>query len=108
MLRLMAAALTAAVVLFGVGAAQAEDLEFVLINKSDSNVVGFYVSHTGTKDWEENLIEGSYLPSGNELTVTIQDGRTACEYDVRTEFEDGSTSEDYDLNLCELGSYTFQ
>lgn len=89
-------------------AAMAEDLSFNLINQSSSSVVEFYVSHTGTNDWEENLLSGGYLPSGNEIDVMITDGRTTCMYDVKASFEDGSDLEEYDLNLCELGSYTFQ
>jgi hypothetical protein len=71
-------------------------------------VTGFYVSRSGSNDWEENLLDGDILPSGNEITVTIGDGRATCMYDIRTEFEDGSFAEDYDLNLCDLGSYTFR
>ena len=87
--------------------AMAEDLSFMLTNKSSSSVTGFYVSHTGTASWEENLLEGAYLPSGNEITVNITDGRDVCEYDIKGDFEDGSKFEDRNLNLCEMGSYTF-
>ena len=87
--------------------AMAEDLAFTLTNQSSSGVIGFYVSHTGTNAWEENLIEGGVLPAGNEIEIEISDGRDVCEYDIKAEFEDGSSHEDYDLNLCDTGSYTF-
>ena len=108
MLRLRAAGLASALLLLAPAAAQAEDLEFLLTNLSDSSVVGFYVSPTDTDRWEENLIAGGYLPSGNEIDVVIADGADTCMYDIRTEFEDGETTEDYDLDLCELGEYTFR
>lgn len=99
----------AAVVLLGsVSLAQAEDLSFNLINKTGVDIVGFYVSHTGTDEWEENMIEGHYLPGGNQILVSIRDGRTVCEYDMRAEFADGDVLEEYELDLCSLGSYTFQ
>ena len=90
------------------GAALAEDLEFTLINSSDASVTAFHVSHAGTSSWEENLIAGGFLPVGNELGIVIADGRTTCIYDLRAEFSDGQTLEDYGLDLCELGSYTFK
>ena len=85
----------------------AEDLQFKLINMAGSDIVAFHVSHTGTKKWEENLLSGHYLPSGNEIDIVIGDGRTTCVYDIKTKFRDGDSFEDYDLDLCELGSYTF-
>lgn len=92
----------------GTSAAQAEDLEFTLINKTQVDMTAFHVSHSGTNQWEENLFAGDYLPSGHEVTVTIADGRTTCTYDIRAEFRDGDTVEEYDVDICELGSYTFE
>jgi len=88
--------------------AVAEDLTFKLVNASSSGVDGFYVSHTGTKSWEENLLEGGVLPSGNEIDIVIADGRSVCEYDIKATFEDDSEIEDYDIDLCELGEYSVQ
>lgn len=105
---LRAALAATALLAFGAGTASAEDLTFKLINKSSAGVTEFYVSHAGTKQWEESLIpEGSVLPAGNEIDVQIADGRATCEYDIRSVFEDGSDHEEYGLNLCELGSYTY-
>jgi hypothetical protein len=88
--------------------ALAEDLEFTLTNKSGSAITAFHVSHEGTSEWENNLLEGAYLPDGNEISVLINDGRDVCTYDILTEFEDGDSVEDYGLNLCDMGSYTFE
>ena len=99
----------AALVLLTSSAAQAEDLRFVLRNTTDEAVTGFYVSHTGTDDWEENLVpDDSALYGGYEVNVNITDGRDTCEYDILVEFEDGSEVKDYDMNLCELGTYTVE
>jgi hypothetical protein len=87
---------------------QAEDLEFNLINRSSASVDGFYVSHSGTNQWEENLLEGAYLPPGNVITIWIRDGRDVCEYDISATFEDESQHEEYGLDLCEMESYTFE
>lgn len=87
--------------------AKAQDLEFYLINETNSPIIGFYVSHTGTSSWEENLMAGGYLDSGYEIGILIADGRSTCMYDIRTEFDDGDVFEDYDLDLCAMGEYTF-
>jgi hypothetical protein len=89
-------------------AAMAEDLSFVLTNLTGVDINEFYVSHSGSNHWEENLLAGAYLPSGNEVEVWITDGRSVCEYDIQAVFADGDVLEDYELDLCDLGSYTFQ
>jgi len=88
--------------------AWAEDLSFMLQNSTGVNVTAFYVSHTGTNDWEENLIENGYLASGYEVQVVIADGRSTCEYDILAEFADGDEVDDYGVNLCDLGTYTLE
>lgn len=87
--------------------AVAEDLEFVLVNDTSSDLVGFYVSPAHSGHWEENLLEGAYLPPGNEISVLIGDGLSTCVYDIRGSFADGQSVEDYGLDLCDLGEYTF-
>ena len=97
----------AAAALMTAGVAHAEDLEFKLTNKTGSPLVGFYVSHAGTNQWEENLLDGAMLDSGYEVGVQIADGREVCEYDIRGEFDDGDVLEDMGLDLCGTGEYTF-
>ncbi len=87
--------------------AAAEDLQFLLTNESSSDVTAFHVSTSSSDSWEENLIDGGILAPGYEINVLISDGQTTCVYDVLAEFADGATLEDYNLDLCEMGSYTF-
>lgn len=88
------------------GPAMADDLEFTLTNATSVSATEFYVSPANVDDWEKNLLDGKYLPAGNEVTVTIGDGRRTCTYDLKTVFEDGRTAENDGINLCELGKYT--
>ncbi|WP_126974569.1 hypothetical protein [Frigidibacter oleivorans] len=88
-----------------VGTAQAEDLDFHIINQSSSNLLAFYTSPVGVDSWEENVFEGGYLPPGYEIQVVVADGRSQCDYDLRFEFEDGSVLEDSG-DICEMASYT--
>lgn len=85
----------------------AEDLEFNLVNMTSANLVGFYVSLVHEDTWEENLLSGAYLGSGYEVSVLIADGADTCEYDIKAVFEDGDVLEDYGLDLCDMGEYTF-
>ena len=87
--------------------AQAEDLEFGLKNGTSGTLVEFYVESSDQEGWGANLLAGQRVKAGEAGTVTIADGKTTCVYDILGVWEDGSKTEDYQLNLCELGSYTY-
>lgn len=103
---LLTAASAAALLAFQ-APAYAEDLEFLLVNDSSADLVEFNVSPASSNNWEGNLMEGGYLAPGYEIDVLIADGATTCVYDIRGSFADGSEAEDYGLDLCDLGEYTF-
>ncbi len=84
-----------------------EDLAFMLINRTSVDLTGFYVSPSNTNSWDEDLLAETFLPAGFEVRVDIRDGLDVCDYDIRGVFADGEVVEDYKLDLCDLGSYTF-
>ncbi len=90
---------------FGVSVAQAEDLTFTLNNNTNSTMTRFYTSPVGVNDWEEDVFGRDTLGPGGSTSVTIADGRSVCEYDMKFEFDDG-TSTEATADLCSLGSYT--
>jgi len=88
--------------------AQAEDLVFTLKNCTNSVLTNFYASPVGVDQWEDDIFGRDTLGAGESMQITIADGRSVCEYDMRFEFEQGSsldTTTDKQ-NLCELGEYT--
>ena len=95
-----------AAALFLAAPAMAEDLTFTFINASSSPVDGLYISHVGTNSWEENMMSGDSLDPGQSTSVVIADGRSTCEYDIKVTFEDGSHTDERDVDLCSLGAYT--
>lgn len=106
LLKLAVASIVAASVLPAV--AQAEDLIFTLKNGTTSVLTNFYASPVGVDKWEDDIFGRDTLGAGESMQITIADGRSVCEYDMRFEFEESSdldTTEDKQ-NLCELGEYT--
>jgi hypothetical protein len=86
--------------------AQAEDLVFMLDNKSSTAIHEFYASPVDVKNWEEDILGQDILDAGNFARITIKDGRAVCSYDLRIVFSDGEAMEEPGINLCETGSYT--
>lgn len=62
-----------------------------IINKSASEIHGIYISDSRTNDWEENIIEGYYLPSGDQLDVQVTGSYRS--FDLRVEDEEGNYEE---------------
>ncbi|MEM6589278.1 MAG: hypothetical protein AAF641_12590 [Pseudomonadota bacterium] len=88
-------------------AALADNLDFLIYNESSADLVEFNVSSSNAQSWDGNLMRGGYLAPGYEIDVVIADGLETCIYDIRGVFDDGSTAEEYDIDVCELGEYTF-
>lgn len=80
----------ALIVLFAF-APMAEAAALKIANKSASEIHAIYISDSGTDEWEENIIEGYLLPSGNELSVQINGSYDS--FDVRVEDEAGNYEE---------------
>ncbi|MGN7879796.1 hypothetical protein [Sinorhizobium sp. Sb3] len=88
--------------------ARAEDLVFKLKNNTNAVLTNFYTSPVGVNEWEDDVFGRQVLNPGEDMEITIADGREVCKYDMRFEFEEGSdldTTEDMQ-DLCELGEYT--
>lgn len=92
---------------FTVVPAFAQDLVFDLNNRSVADLMYFYASPIDVQSWEDDILGNDILYAGESAQITIADGRTQCDYDLRMEFDDGDVLEDT-ADLCELGSYTIQ
>jgi hypothetical protein len=85
--------------------ALAEDLSITVKNNTSTDLTELYVSHVGTNSWEENILSGTVDP-GQDLAVTIADGRSTCEYDIKAVFSDGGHAEFRNQNLCETTTFS--
>ena len=84
--------------------AMADDLNFLFENASSFTIVELYASPSNVNQWEDDILGLDILSAGESARVTIQDGRRACEYDLKIVFEDGDEITDT-TDLCETESY---
>ena len=87
--------------------AVAQTVEFTLINNSSQSLHYFYTNPSNMDAWGEDLLgpDGTLEP-GYQGTVTIGDGSDQCLYDFRFETGEGATLEVFEVDICELNSYT--
>ena len=83
------------------------DQMFILTNDHPLAMYYFQASPISTDDWENDILGDSILMPGESTSININDDRQNCKYDFRAIFEDELTVEGYDVNICELSSYTF-
>lgn len=72
--------------------AQALAKKLTITNNTASEIHAIYISDGDSNDWEENIIEGYMLPSGNEVEIQIEGSYK--QFDLRVEDEEGNY-EDY-------------
>lgn len=92
-----------------------EPAKFTLVNDTDRPLLEFYVSAPSEEEWGENLIpEGQVVAENSEATVTIDDGRSDCAYDILGYFgasPDGSVGEgeliQSGVEICDGTTYTY-
>lgn len=101
------AASAAALTLVFMAPAQADDLVFTLKNGTNSVLNAFYTSPVGEDNWEEDVFGQNALAPGGSVTITIKDGRRACKYDMRFEFQGDALDDLEDTqDLCQMSDYT--
>ncbi|MBI1171528.1 hypothetical protein GC209_09015 [bacterium] len=83
----------------------AEDLQFTLINNSSHDISEMYLSPHEKDSWGENILNVDVVAAGTQGKITITDGESVCDYDMRFVTTDGAEVEDTQ-DMCKLGSYT--
>ena len=100
-------AIVAAALVSSVLPAAAQNVEFTLINNSSQSLHYMYAAPSETTDWGDDLLgDTGTLESGDQGVVFIGDGSDQCLYDFRFETAEGGELDAYEVDICELGSYT--
>ncbi len=91
-----------------VSTSKAEDLVFTLKNNTSGTIERFFTSPVGVNNWEEDVFGADVIEPGESMEITIGDGRSVCQYDMRFEFTAESNIETLEdtQDLCAMGSYT--
>jgi hypothetical protein len=100
-------AVAAALLLGSVTAGQALDRRVKIVNNTGYTMTEFYGSNKGTDSWEEDILGNDVLPSGYSVTINFDDGTGYCKYDFKAVFEDGDVLVNKNINVCQIGTYTY-
>ncbi len=76
-------------------------------NSTGITMTQFYASNTGQNTWGPDQLGSSVLYSGNYMNFNFDDGTSACHFDFRAVFSNGSISRRDDVNVCVETGITF-
>ena len=88
--------------------AAALDRRVTIVNDTDFTIVRFYGSNKGSESWEENILGSDVLEPDSQVTIDFDDGTGYCKFDFRAEFDDGDVLIREDVNICEIGTFTYR
>lgn len=104
----LASALAAVSVIGFAPSAFAQDRKVTIVNSTDFVIVEFYGSNAGTDSWEEDILGSDVLGSGEKVEINFDDGTGHCKFDFKAVFNDGDEVIESGVNVCEVGTFTFQ
>ena len=73
-------------ILLSIASAFASDLDFALVNQTSRSFEGLYITDSGNKDWDANLLNGKVLAAAEK---------------IRVRFKNDAKSEIWDFNLVD-------
>ena len=78
-----------------------------IVNHTSYTMVRFYGSNKGSDSWEEDILGDDVMGSGDSYIINFDDGTGYCKFDFKAEFEDGSVKVDNNINVCKIGTFTY-
>jgi hypothetical protein len=79
---------------------------FHINNVSDKTITHFYATNTGSNYWGPDLLGEDIVPPDYSIVVDPSDGSSACNFDFKTVFSDGTSIVRPNVDVCTLEQYT--
>ena len=64
-------------------------------------------SNAGANTWEEDILGVDVLASGSSVSINFDDGTGSCNFDFKAVFPDGDEVVQPDVDVCTIGTFTF-
>jgi hypothetical protein len=78
-----------------------------IVNDSKHDIVGFYGTNVGVRDWQDNLLGAAILRAGASIVLDFEDGSGYCRFRFRAVFDDNKELVRPSVNICEVGTYKY-
>jgi hypothetical protein len=100
-------AAVASVMLLAPTLASAAPQDFELVNNTGYELKNLFIAPTTSNDWQEDVLGQDTLATGTTLTIHFPGGRgETCEWDLKVTYNDDSSHEWTNVNLCSISKVT--
>lgn len=82
-----------------------QDRRVLITNETNSEVVEFYGSRVSSQSWEEDMLKGGTLDSGEVGKFNFNDGTGACVFDFKAVLRDGRAIIAQKINVCQVSEH---
>lgn len=87
--------------------AAALDRRVRIVNNTGYTIVEFYGSHTDARTWQEDILGYDVLSPYSSVNINFDDGTGYCIFDFKAVFDTGREAVDYNINICEIATFTY-
>ena len=77
-----------------------------LVNNSSKTIVSFYASNVRREGWEEDSLGRNTVGPRQSVSINIDDGTGACNFDFKTVMRGGQELIKRNVNVCQVSTYT--
>jgi hypothetical protein len=87
--------------------AMAGPQDFTLVNNTGSEIRNVYISPHSSDDWGDDVLGEDTLSTGNSQEIKFPASRgDECQWDLKVTYDDDSSKEWKDVNLCSISKLT--
>lgn len=84
-----------------------KDRDVTIENHTGRTIVQLFGSRVNTSDWEGDLLGDGVMADSTHRLIDMYDGSTACLFDFKATFSDGSVKYRARQNVCAVNTITF-
>ena len=77
---------------------------FSVVNATGHTVVTLNVSPASQENWGEDVLGTQVIANGQTAQIVFDRGETQCIYDIRATYDDGDTTDERGVNLCQTAT----
>ena len=90
----------------GEAAGDQTNQNFTLVNNTGHVVTTLNVSPSNSNEWGPDILGRDVLANGESAQITFPRGETQCNWDIKATYDDGDTTDQRGVNLCQITSVT--
>ncbi len=103
-----AAVIALPLISMGARSALADPRDFTLVNATGTTIRQVYVSQVSENTWGPDVLGRDVLPAGESTPIVFPEPEPGiCSYDIKVTVEGGAEGRLDNVNLCTIGTVTF-